>query len=63
MSQRILRRAEVEKLVGLRRSSIYAAIERGEFPRQLQISKRAVGWLEADILRWIEERVAKKESK
>ncbi len=55
---RFLRRDEVEKLTGYRKTAIYAMIPRGEFPRQIQIGPNRVVWLESDIQRWMEERQA-----
>ena len=42
MTTRFLRRADVEELIGLSRSTIYAAMEAGEFPRPVRIGRRAV---------------------
>lgn len=53
---KIMRRPEVEKTVGLSRSAIYAAMDRGEFPRPVRIGRRAVGWKLPDIESWIEKR-------
>ena len=53
----ILRRKQVEKRVGLSRSTIYAKIAAGEFPAPIALSTRAVGWLESDIIAWIESRI------
>ena len=56
MSIRLLRRPEVEKLTGLSRSSIYALMDRGEFPRPRRIGQRAVAWDEATLERWLASR-------
>lgn len=53
---RIMRRPEVEKAIGLSRSAIYAAMDRGDFPRPIQIGRRAVGWKSIDINAWLEQR-------
>jgi len=53
---RILRRKEVERLCGLSRSSIYAYMSRGEFPRPVKIGRRAVGWPSENIADWLNER-------
>lgn len=53
---RTLRRPEVEKAVGLSRSAIYAAMDRGEFPRPVRLGRRAVGWPLAAIEQWLSER-------
>lgn len=50
---RILRLTEVTNKIGLSRSSVYRFIEIGEFPKQIQLSKRTVGWLESDVDAWI----------
>lgn len=53
---RLLRREEVETLVGLSRSAIYAAMAKGNFPRPLRVGQRAVRWSEADLERWLSTR-------
>lgn len=53
---RILRRPDVEKAVGLSRSAIYAAMDRGEFPRPVRLGRRAVGWHLSVIEGWLAER-------
>lgn len=58
MTNRILRRPEVESRTGLSRSTIYAAMAEGQFPRAVLLGKRAVGWREVDIARWLESRPA-----
>ena len=54
MTNRILRLPDVLDLTGLARSSLYAAMAAGQFPKSIKIGKRAIGWLEADIQNWIE---------
>ena len=54
----ILRRKQVEARTGLRRSTIYAKIAAGEFPAPVRIGIRAVGWIEADVIAWLESRIA-----
>lgn len=56
MTNRILRRPEVENRTGLARSTIYLMISEGNFPKPIRLGKRAVGWPEADINHWIEQR-------
>ncbi len=55
---KILRRREVEDLVGLKRSSIYADVLLGTFPKPIRLSERAVGWCVRDIRAWLAERHA-----
>ena len=55
-SVRLLRRRQVEELVGLKRAAIYALQKSGRFPRAVKITERAVGWVEAEIYAWLRER-------
>ena len=58
MSDRLLRRLEVEKLTGLSRSSIYRLISKGKFPPPVRVSDAAVRWKESDVTGWIQSRPA-----
>jgi prophage regulatory protein len=50
-------RKTIEK-TGLSRSTIYNLINAGTFVPKIQISTRAIGFLESDVDAWIESRVA-----
>lgn len=52
----LLRRREVERLVGLSRSTIYAMMRRGQFPLPVQLSARAVAWRGRDLDDWLAQR-------
>ncbi|MBD3679745.1 MAG: AlpA family transcriptional regulator [Rhodobacteraceae bacterium] len=56
MNDRILRRPEVEARTGLSRSTIYLLMSRGDFPKPVRLSSRAVGWPESAIAAWLESR-------
>jgi len=56
MSEQLLRRPEVERRIGLARSSIYRMMDAGEFPRPIRIGRRAVAWRVSDLDRWQAER-------
>ena len=47
---KILRRREVERFTGLRRSSIYEGMGEGTFPRAVTIGRKSIGWLEPEII-------------
>jgi len=49
----ILRRKQVEARTGLSRSTIYAFISEGMFPKPINLGNRAVGWIEAEIDAWL----------
>lgn len=57
MTIRILRRPEVEKLVGLSRSTIYSRLEQGTFPKPVPLGGRLVGWIEQDVQNWLQARI------
>ena len=57
MNLSILRRKDVEKMCGLSRSSIYALIEQGKFPKQIKLSERAVGWISEEIQDFLKSRI------
>lgn len=58
MTNRLIRRPEVERLTGLPRSSLYRAIELGEFPRPVRLTGRTVAWPEVEVINWVEAKIA-----
>lgn len=60
---RLLRLPAVQDLVGLSKTTIYAAMaEKGGqgFPAPVRIGNRAVAWREHEVLSWIESRTKTK---
>lgn len=55
---RLLRLPEVEATTGLKKSTIYLLMKRGEFPRCVQITTRCVAWPESHVLGYVQERIA-----
>lgn len=53
---RLLRKSEVLRLCALSRSTLYAQIKAGEFPRPVRLGPRAVAWREKEIRDWIQSR-------
>ena len=56
--KRIIRLPVVESKTGLKHSAIYEKMADGEFPRQVPLGAKAVGWLEHEIDAWIDARAA-----
>ena len=54
----LIRRQEVEALTRLSRSTIYAMMKRGAFPRPIPVGQRAVRWWKSDVMDWIRSRSA-----
>jgi len=55
---RLLRIKEVSKVTGLSVSSIYKQVRLGNFPKNIKITSRAIGWPEEEVLKINEGRVA-----
>lgn len=53
---RLLSFKEVEQLTGMSRSTIHRLVKRGQFPRPRLITDRKVGFLEADLQKWVNGR-------
>jgi prophage regulatory protein len=57
MQQKILRLPEVLNRTGLSRSSIYLKISKNEFPSQIILGERTIGFLEQEVSQWIDDRI------
>ncbi|MHB8389154.1 MAG: helix-turn-helix transcriptional regulator [Acidobacteriaceae bacterium] len=57
MTHHILRLPAVKTRTGLSRSTIYLRISQGTFPKPVSLGGRAVGWLEAEIQEWLQQRI------
>ena len=53
MPHKVLRLPTVKARTGLSRSTIYLRISRGAFPAPVSLGGRAVGWIEAEVNRWL----------
>lgn len=49
-----LRRRQVEARTGLPRSTIYDRMKKGSFPKPINLGKRTVAWVDADVEAWME---------
>ena len=43
-------------LTSLSRGTVYNYVKAGLFPRQVPLGRRRVGWREAEVLAWLENR-------
>lgn len=59
----IIRRKQVEARTGLSRSTIYARMAEGTFPKPVSLGPRAVGWVESEITDWLNAQVAQSRNK
>jgi prophage regulatory protein len=58
--ERLIRLSEVLLRTGLGRSTLYASMDAGTFPRNVQLSAdgRARGWVESEIDEWVASRIS-----
>ena len=57
VQQEFIRLDKVKEITSLSKSTIYRLIAEGEFPRQIQIGKRAVVWVRSDIQAWLSSKI------
>ncbi len=57
-STTFLRLPQVKSVTGFSKSTIYARIAEGTFPKQIPLGPRLVVWVESDIQNWITEQVS-----
>jgi len=58
LQHKLIRLPQVKSTTGLSKSSIYARISEGTFPKQIPLGPRLVVWVESDIQNWIAEQVS-----
>ena len=46
----------VHQVTGMKKSAAYAEMARGNFPRPVRLSQKAVAWRSSDIANWINSR-------
>ncbi len=60
---KILRKPEATEMTGLSAQSLWRLSRDGKFPRLVQLGPQSVGYVEAEILEWIEARVAERDAR
>lgn len=59
---RIIRLKEVIDSTGLARSTIYKYMGEGSFPKPVSLGDRCVGWVESEVIDWIQLRIEERDS-
>lgn len=59
---RILRLPEVCQVTGLKRAMIYRLQQRKSFPQSIKLTDHAVGWIDAEVRAWLEQRMSARRS-
>lgn len=58
----VIRLPEVKKITGLPRSTIYRYIKQNNFPKQVPLGNRSVGWIREEVLSWVTEKITQRNS-
>ena len=58
MQTNLLRLPAVKQRTGLSRSTLYDLMKRGDFPKPIPLSARAVGFVDSEVSAWIDKRIA-----
>ena len=53
---RVLRYAAVRHLTGLSRTTLWRLERIGLLPKHVQLSSHSVGWIETDVIAWIQSK-------
>ena len=51
---RLIRLKEVLRICGKSRSSVYEAIQKGQFPKPVKLRGRSSGWIRSEIEHWVQ---------
>ena len=54
---KIIKMHTVKQLTTFSSSTVYRLIEKGLFPRQIKLSERSSGWIEQEVLDYLNDRV------
>ena len=45
-------------MTGMGKTFIYARMKDGTFPKQIQLGSRSVVWIDQEVIKWMEDRMA-----
>jgi prophage regulatory protein len=54
MTEKLLRKKDVLALIGLSKATLHRLVQSGEFPKPIQLTKRAIAWPESVVEKWID---------
>ncbi len=58
---RLIPLRDVLARTGLKRSTLYVRIGRGQFPKPVRLGPNRVGWVEQEVEDWIRARIAERD--
>lgn len=56
----IIKLEKVKSLTALSRSTIYRLIADGKFPKQIKLSERSSGWIEKEVMDYLDKCIEKR---
>lgn len=56
ISTKILRPQQVCEMLNLSMSTLFRRLKEPDFPRKVRISSQAIGFIESEVIDWIESR-------
>lgn len=62
VNERILRKPELFNRIQLSDPTIWRLEKQGKFPRRLRLGGASVGWLESEILDWLQKKADARQS-
>ena len=60
MAMKIIKLHDVKKLTKFSISTIYRLASQGKFPKPIKLAERSSGWLEQEVIDYIEERIKRR---
>lgn len=61
MSMKLIRIKEVMDRTGLGRSTVYKYMNLGLFPKSVNLTTRAVAWVESEVEAWIQKGIERRD--
>lgn len=61
MNMKFIKLRDVMELTSLARSTIYKFVAEGRFPRQVILGGNCVAWVEAEVIEWLEDKIASRD--
>ena len=55
--QKLVREPQRKEITGVSKAGWYGLMAEGKAPRSIQITDRAVGWVESELYEWVDERI------
>ena len=61
-NKNIIKLYQVQELTTLSRATIYRLIKQGKFPQQIKLSERSSGWIEKEVLDYLDNCIEQRDA-